>query len=74
MKIISADVTDCSTSFVVAVGKRYKIGGDGQVGDVWGGPMVRNSGVEFASLADDRVSRASRVQKRVMRPDDDMPH
>jgi len=50
MKLIRVDVTDRSTSFVVAVGRPYKIGGDGQIGDVWGGLMVRNSGVGFASL------------------------
>lgn len=50
MKLIRVDVTDRSSTFVVAVGKPYKVGGDGQVGDVWGGLMVRNSGVGFASL------------------------
>jgi plasmid stability protein len=50
MRIIRADVTDRSTSYVVAVGKPYKVGGDGEVGDIWGGVMVRNSGVGFASL------------------------
>jgi hypothetical protein len=43
-------VTDRSTSFVVAVGKPYRVGGDGQVGDVWGGVTIRNSGVGYASL------------------------
>lgn len=50
MKILRADVTDRTTSFVVAIGKPYKVGGDGVVGDIWGGVMVRNSGVGFASL------------------------
>jgi hypothetical protein len=50
MNIIRADMTDRSTSFVVAVGKPYRVGGDGQVGDVWGGMMIRNSGVGFSSL------------------------
>jgi len=50
MQIIRADMTDMSTSFVVAVGKPYKVGGPGEVGDVWGGVMIRNSGVGFASL------------------------
>lgn len=50
MQIIRADVTDMTTSFVVAIGKPYQVGGPGEVGDVWGGVMVRNSGVGFASL------------------------
>jgi len=50
MRIIRADMTEMSTTFVVAVGKPYKVGGPGDVGDVWGGLLVRNSGVGFASL------------------------
>lgn len=50
MKLIRIDVTDRSSTFVVAIGKPYKVGGDGQVGDLWGGLMVRNSGVGYASL------------------------
>lgn len=50
MRIIRANVTNQSTSFVVAIGRPYKVGGDGQVGDVWGGLLIRNSGVGFASL------------------------
>ncbi|MCU0694576.1 MAG: hypothetical protein MUF54_24615 [Polyangiaceae bacterium] len=50
MKIIRADRTNRTTSFVVAIGKAYRVGGEGQVGDVWGGLLVRNSGVGYASL------------------------
>lgn len=50
MKLIRADVTDRTTSFVVGIGRPYRVGGDGEVGDVWGGVMIRNSGVGFASL------------------------
>lgn len=50
MRIIRADMTDMTTSFVVAIGKPYRVGGEGQVGDIWGGLLVRNSGVGFASL------------------------
>ncbi|HQP38749.1 MAG TPA: hypothetical protein PLI95_26370 [Polyangiaceae bacterium] len=50
MKIIRADVTDRTTSFVVGIGRPYRVGGEGEVGDVWGGIMIRNSGVGFASL------------------------
>jgi hypothetical protein len=49
-RILRFDMTDRTTSFVVAIGKPYTKGGPGQVGDVWGGLLVRNSGVGFASL------------------------
>lgn len=50
MQVIRADVTDMTTSFVVGIGRPYRVGGPGDVGDVWGGLLVRNSGVGFASL------------------------
>jgi hypothetical protein len=50
LRIIRFDLTDRTTSYVVAVGKPHRIGGPGDVGDVWGGLLVRNSGVGFASL------------------------
>lgn len=50
MLVIRADATGMTTSFVVAVGRPYRVGGPGEVGDVWGGLLVRNSGVGFASL------------------------
>lgn len=50
LALIRHDLTDRTTSFVVKVGKPYKIGGPGEVGDVWGGVLCRNSGVGFASL------------------------
>jgi len=50
LRLIRSDVTDKTASYVVAVGKPYRVGGDGEVGDVWGGLLVRNSGVGFASL------------------------
>jgi hypothetical protein len=49
-KLLRADITDRTTSYVIASGEPYKIGGPGNVGDVWGGILVRNSGVGFASL------------------------
>jgi hypothetical protein len=49
-KLVRIDMTDRSTSYVVAVGVPYKRGGAGAVGDVWGGILIRNSGVGFASL------------------------
>jgi len=50
LPVIRVDVTDRSTTYVVAVGKPFKVGGTGEVGDVWGGLLIRNSGVGFASL------------------------
>lgn len=50
LPIVRVDRTDRSTTYVVAVGKPYKVGGTGEVGDVWGGLLIRNSGVGFASL------------------------
>lgn len=50
LPVIRIDVTDRSTTYVVAVGKPFKVGGAGEVGDVWGGLLIRNSGVGFASL------------------------
>jgi hypothetical protein len=50
LALIRSDLTDRTTSFVVKVGKPYRIGGPGEVGDLWGGLLVRNSGVGFASL------------------------
>jgi hypothetical protein len=50
LTLLRYDLTDRSTSFVVTIGKPYKKGGPGKVGDVWGGLLVRNSGVGFASL------------------------
>lgn len=49
-RLIRIDVTDRSISYVVAVAQPYRVGGPGNVGDVWGGILVRNSGVGFASL------------------------
>ena len=50
LRIIRADMTDRSTSFVVGVGKPFRMGDDHDIGDIWGGLLVRNSGVGFASL------------------------
>jgi hypothetical protein len=38
------------TSYVVKIGAEYRVGGPGEVGDVWGCLLLRNSGVGFASL------------------------
>jgi hypothetical protein len=49
-RVIRSDMTDRSTSFVVGVGEAFRPGDSHEVGDVWGGLLVRNSGVGFASL------------------------
>ncbi|MCC7540587.1 MAG: hypothetical protein IT379_30510 [Deltaproteobacteria bacterium] len=50
LRLVRADVTDRSVSYVVKIGEAYRPGGPGDVGDIWGGVLVRNSGVGFASL------------------------
>jgi hypothetical protein len=49
-RVLRSEITDRSTSFVVKIGEPYRIGGPGNVGEVWGSLTVRNSGVGFASL------------------------
>jgi len=45
-------VTDRTVSYIVRVGEPFRAKGDSHhiVGDVWGGLLVRNSGVGYASL------------------------
>lgn len=50
LRLVRADMTDRSTTYVVAIGEPYRKGQGGTVGEVWGGILVRNSGVGFASL------------------------
>lgn len=50
VRVIRYGITGLSTSFVLKLGQAYKIGGPGRVGEVWGGLLVRNSGVGFAKL------------------------
>jgi hypothetical protein len=49
-RIIRSHVTPLTTSFVVRLGKPFRPGGPGNVGDVWGGLYVRNSGVGYTKL------------------------
>lgn len=49
-RIIRSHVTDLTTSFVVRLGKPFRPGGPGNVGEVWGGLYVRNSGVGYTKL------------------------
>jgi hypothetical protein len=48
--VVRAHVTERTTSFVIGVGEPYRPGGDGRVGEVWGGLVVRNSNTGFAAL------------------------
>ena len=51
LRLVRQDMTDRTSSYVVKLGDVYRPGDAGsQVGDVWGGVLVRNSGVGFASL------------------------
>ena len=50
-RLIRADMTELSSSYVVRVGAPFHAGGPGEVGEVWGGLMVRNSGVGFAKIS-----------------------
>jgi hypothetical protein len=50
LRIVRSDVTDRSTTYVVGIGRPFRGGDSHEVGDVWGGLLVRNSGVGFASL------------------------
>jgi hypothetical protein len=43
-------ITDMTLTYAVSVGKPFRPGGDGHVGDVQGGLLVRNSGVGYAGL------------------------
>jgi hypothetical protein len=49
-RIVRSNVTDMTTSYVVRVGEPYHVGGPGEVGEVWGGLLVRNSNVGYAKL------------------------
>lgn len=49
-KIVRAHVGTLTTGFLVRLGEAYKIGGPGNVGDIWGCLYVRNSGVGYTRL------------------------
>ena len=49
VRIIRSHVTEGSTGFVVSVGRAFRPGDDHDVGDLWGGLTIRNSGVGFAA-------------------------
>jgi hypothetical protein len=43
-------VSDRSSTIALGVGEPYRVGGPGEIGDVWGAILVRDSGVGYASL------------------------
>jgi hypothetical protein len=49
-RLVRADITELTASYVVKLGKRFHVGGPGEVGEVWGGLVVRNSGVGYTKL------------------------
>ena len=51
LRLLRTDITDRSVTYIIAIGKPFKPGDDKVVGDIYGGLIVRNSGVGFASLA-----------------------
>lgn len=50
LRLVRYDSTDQTVSYVVKIGEPFRKGGPGEVGEVWGGLLIRNSGVGYASL------------------------
>ncbi len=50
-RILRFEITDRSVTFMMSIGKPFRPGDDKVVGDVWGGLVVRNSDVGYASLS-----------------------
>ncbi len=50
LRLMRIDITDRSVTYMVAVGRPFRPGDDKVIGDVWGGLLIRNSGVGYASL------------------------
>jgi hypothetical protein len=50
LKVAYAVVTERTTSYMIGVGKPFRPGDDHEVGDIWGGIKVRNSGVGYAAF------------------------
>lgn len=50
LRIIRADVSERSVSYVLGLGRAFTPGDDHKIGDVWGGILVQNSGVGAAAL------------------------
>lgn len=49
LRVIRSAVTDRSATYVIGVGRTFRPGDDHEVGDLWGGLCIRNSGVGFAA-------------------------
>jgi hypothetical protein len=58
------DVTDRTTSFTIKIGKPFRRGDAAEVGELWGGLLIRNSSVGFASIFGRPAPAASRVPQR----------
>jgi hypothetical protein len=50
-RLVRTDITELTASYVVRLGQPFRVGRDGTVGDVWGGLVVKNSGVGFSCLS-----------------------
>ncbi len=51
IRLIRANITTRSTSFVIGVGKPFLPGGQSEIGSIFGGIHIQNSGVGYSSLA-----------------------
>ncbi len=51
LRVIRSDISTRSTSFVIGVGKPFIPGGVNEIGDIFGGIHVQNSGVGYSSLS-----------------------
>jgi hypothetical protein len=51
IRLIRANITTRSTSFVIGVGKPFVPGGQSEIGSIFGGIHIQNSGVGYSSLA-----------------------
>jgi hypothetical protein len=49
LRIVRSQVTERSATYVVGIGRPFRPGDDHEVGDIWGGLTIRNSGVGFAA-------------------------
>ena len=50
LRVFRSALTEQSTSYMIGIGKPFRPGDDHEVGDIWGGVTVRNSGVGYAAL------------------------
>lgn len=50
LRVAYSATTDRSTTYMVGVGRPFRPGDDHEIGDIWGGIRVRNSGVGYAAF------------------------